>query len=157
LSRIDALLLLMTLIWGANYAIVKSAFSEIDPQAFNAVRMLSATVLFLIVMAVARRSEGRASATGVFYTPAPFTKRDWWTLAWLGLVGHFLYQVLFIGGLSRTSVANSSPPSSLSDRRWCATSEPARCTGPARRSPWPGSMWSWGAARRSGPADSPAM
>jgi len=98
----------MTLIWGANYAIVKSAFSEIDPQAFNAVRMLSATVLFLIVMAVARRSEGRASATGVFYTPAPFTKRDWWTLAWLGLVGHFLYQVLFIGGLSRTSVANSS-------------------------------------------------
>jgi drug/metabolite transporter (DMT)-like permease len=108
LSRIDALLLLMTLIWGANYAIVKSAFSEIDPQAFNAVRMLSATVLFLIVMAVARRSEGRASAPGVFYTPAPFTKRDWWTLAWLGLVGHFLYQVLFIGGLSRTSVANSS-------------------------------------------------
>ena len=98
----------MTLIWGANYAIVKSAFSEIDPQAFNAVRMFSATALFVAVMVAARRSNLLASRTGVFYTPAPFTKRDWWTLAWLGLVGHFLYQVLFIGGLARTSVANSS-------------------------------------------------
>jgi len=98
----------MTLIWGANYSIVKSAFSEIDPQAFNAVRMFSATLLFVVVMAVARRSDLLASRAGVFYTPEPFTKRDWWTLAWLGLVGHFLYQVLFIGGLARTSVANSS-------------------------------------------------
>ena len=98
----------MTLIWGANYSIVKSAFAEIDPQAFNAVRMLSATILFLVVMTAARRSEGLASRAGVFYTPEPFTRRDWWTLAWLGLIGHFLYQVLFIGGLARTSVANSS-------------------------------------------------
>lgn len=98
----------MTLIWGANYSIVKSALAEIDPQAFNAVRMLSATILFLVVMAAARRSAGLASRAGVFYTPEPFTRRDWWTLAWLGLIGHFLYQVLFIGGLARTSVANSS-------------------------------------------------
>jgi drug/metabolite transporter (DMT)-like permease len=105
---IDGLLLLMTLIWGANYAIVKSAFTEIHPQAFNAVRMLSATILFLIVMVVARRQKPLASLAGVFYTPEPFTRRDWWTLAWLGLVGHFMYQVLFIGGLARTSVANSS-------------------------------------------------
>lgn len=97
----------MALIWGANYSIVKSAFDEIDPQAFNAVRMLVATSIFLIVMAVAR-ARGAGSAGGIFYTPAPFTKRDWLTLAWLGLVGHFGYQVLFIGGLARTSVANSS-------------------------------------------------
>ena len=37
-----------------------------------------------------------------------FSRRDWVTLAWLGGVGHFAYQVLFIGGLARTSVANSS-------------------------------------------------
>ena len=98
----------MTLIWGANYSIVKSAFSEIDPQAFNAVRMFSATLLFVAVMIAARRNDRLGSYAGVFYTPAPFTRRDWLTLAWLGLVGHFLYQVLFIGGLARTSVANSS-------------------------------------------------
>ena len=106
--RIDALLLLMVLIWGANYSIVKSAFREIDPQAFNAVRMALATTLFLAAMAAVRVS-GRTSFAGrVFYTPAPFTRRDWLTLAWLGLVGHFAYQVLFIGGLARTTVANSS-------------------------------------------------
>ena len=97
----------MALIWGANYAIVKSAFDEIDPQAFNAVRMLVATAIFLAVMAVAR-ARGGGSSRGIFYTPAPFTPSDWVTLAWLGLVGHFGYQVLFIGGLARTSVANSS-------------------------------------------------
>jgi hypothetical protein len=31
-ARIDALLLLMALIWGTNYAIVKSAFREMDPR-----------------------------------------------------------------------------------------------------------------------------
>ena len=36
------------------------------------------------------------------------TGSDWIRLAWLGLVGHCLYQYLFVGGLARTSVANSS-------------------------------------------------
>ena len=41
-------------------------------------------------------------------TPAPITPRDWLALAVLGLVGHAGYQYFFIGGLARTSVANSS-------------------------------------------------
>ena len=104
----DALLLLMVLIWGANYSIVKSAFDEIDPQAFNAVRMAIATSVFLAVMTAARRRGEGWAASSVLYTPTPFTRRDWIALAWLGVVGHFAYQVLFIGGLARTSVANSS-------------------------------------------------
>jgi drug/metabolite transporter (DMT)-like permease len=98
----------MTIIWGANYSIVKSAFDEIDPQAFNAVRMVIASSVFAAVMAVARRRGAASGSAGVFYTPEPFTRRDLRTLAWLGLVGHFGYQALFIGGLARTSVANSS-------------------------------------------------
>ena len=35
LSRLDWLLLLMTVIWGTNYAIVKSAFRELDPQGLR--------------------------------------------------------------------------------------------------------------------------
>ena len=97
----------MVLIWGANYSIVKSVFGEVDPQAFNAVRMALATALFLIVMSLSRRN-AFGTAGGVFYTPDRFTARDWVRLAWLGAVGHFGYQVLFIGGLDRTSVANSS-------------------------------------------------
>lgn len=101
----------MVLIWGANYSIVKSALAEIDPQAFNAVRMAIATALFLMVMAIARAGARRpvpGSWSEVFYTPAPFRGRDWLVLAGLGVVGHFCYQVLFIGGLARTSVSNSS-------------------------------------------------
>ncbi len=47
IRRIDALLLLMTIIWGTNYAIVKHAFAEIDPQAFNAIRVIVASAVFL--------------------------------------------------------------------------------------------------------------
>ena len=105
LSRIDALLLLMTLIWGTNYSIVNHAFREIDPQAFNAGRMAIASALFLALILAVRQAGARA---GNFYSPAPITRSDWWWLAGLGVVGHALYQYFFIGGLARTSVANSS-------------------------------------------------
>jgi drug/metabolite transporter (DMT)-like permease len=44
----------------------------------------------------------------VFHTPAPLTRSDWIRLVWLGLVGHCLYQFLFVGGLAKTSVANGA-------------------------------------------------
>jgi drug/metabolite transporter (DMT)-like permease len=110
-SRVDALLLLMVLIWGTNYSIVKHAFTEIDPQAFNAVRMLIASAVFLVVITFMKRSGRRADAASVesvFHTPAALTPRDWWVIAALGVVGHALYQYFFVGGLALTSVANSS-------------------------------------------------
>lgn len=100
----DLLLLLMVLIWGSNYTIVKSAFDEMPAHPFNAVRMTIASVIFLIAIWIARR----VRRPSVFYTPAPITRRDWLSLLGLALVGHFLYQLCFIGGLARTSVSNSS-------------------------------------------------
>ncbi len=100
----DLLLLLMSVIWGSNYTIVKSAFDEMPPQPFNALRMTVASVVFLLAIAVARRYK----KPSVFYTPEPVTRRDWLALLGLAFVGHFLYQLSFVGGLSRTSVANSS-------------------------------------------------
>lgn len=116
-ARIDALLLLMTLIWGTNYSIVKYAFTEIDAQAFNALRMVIGSAVFLAVIfgvqRIARpsrapRSTAAMATAGIFHTPAALTRRDWIVLAALGLVGHAMYQYLFIGGLARTTVANSS-------------------------------------------------
>lgn len=100
----DLLLLLMTLIWGSNYTIVKTAFEEMPAQPFNAVRMVIASTIFLAAIAIARR----VKRPSVFYTPAPITRQDWIALAGLAVVGHCLYQLCFIGGLARTSVANSS-------------------------------------------------
>ena len=114
MSRLDGLLLLMTLIWGTNYSIVKRAFLQIDPQAFNAMRMVIASSVFLgIIAAVRVRHRGHAgvrqgAVASIFLTPEPITRRDWAALAGLGIVGHAAYQYLFIGGLARTSVANSS-------------------------------------------------
>jgi drug/metabolite transporter (DMT)-like permease len=100
----DLLLFVMTLIWGSNYTIVKSAFREIPPQPYNAIRLIVASAVYLTGIAIARRYRRRS----VFYTPDPITRHDWLALVGLALVGHVLYQICFVGGLSRTSVANSA-------------------------------------------------
>jgi drug/metabolite transporter (DMT)-like permease len=107
---IDLLLLLMAIIWGTNYSIVKYAFEELDPQAFNAARMTIVSVVFLAVIGVLRISapSGSLGLASIFRTPTRVTARDLLELAALGLVGHFLYQYFFIGGLALTTVANSS-------------------------------------------------
>ena len=103
-SRLDAWLLLMAIIWGTNYAIVKSAFSEIDPQAFNALRLVLASTL----LGLASRAARRLRLDEDFHTSARVTRDDWLRLVVLGVVGHCIYQYLFVGGLARTSVANGS-------------------------------------------------
>jgi len=84
----------MTILWGANYAIVKAAIREVPPHAFNALRLIIASALFVAVLW--RRG------------PARVPGADWLRLAALGFVGHLVYQLCFMGGLARTSVANGS-------------------------------------------------
>lgn len=118
LSRLDLLLVAMTIIWGTNYSIVKAAFREIDPQAFNAVRMTIASVVFLAIIFGMRfvprdvladpAPDGAEQVASIFHSPAPLTPRDWLSLLGLAIVGHCLYQYCFIAGLARTSVANTS-------------------------------------------------
>jgi drug/metabolite transporter (DMT)-like permease len=112
---IDILLCVMALIWGTNYTIVKSAFREVDPQAFNAVRMAIASCLFLWIIGGLQFRRWRTgsewsdgSLAAIFQTPVRLNRRDVIELALLGFVGHFLYQSFFIGGLALTTVANSS-------------------------------------------------
>ena len=102
----------MSLIWGTNYVIVKRAFLEIDPQAFNAIRMVVASTVFVAAMVAIRRwpFEPRAdgSFVSVLYTPSRMARRDLMGLAALGVFGQCLYQYWFVGGLARTSVANAA-------------------------------------------------
>jgi drug/metabolite transporter (DMT)-like permease len=103
LAPIDALVILTTLVWGANYAIVKSALRQIPELSFNALRLGIASALFLVVLAVYPSARPRP-----FPTARRFTAREWLALAGLAVSGHFLYQLCFLGSLARTSVANSS-------------------------------------------------
>jgi drug/metabolite transporter (DMT)-like permease len=98
-TRLDAWLLLMTFFWGSNFTVVKAAIRELPGPAFNGLRMVLASIIF---MAVISRREGLARSLRLV------RREDWPGIAALSLVGHGLYQVLFLGGVARTSVTNSS-------------------------------------------------
>lgn len=101
---LDFLLLLMIVIWGSNFSVVKYALRDFPEISFNALRLLIASTVFLAAIAVVR---SRANAGNGPPEP-PLTRREWGTVMFLGLVGTGFYQLLFLAGVARTSVANSS-------------------------------------------------
>jgi len=94
LNRLDGLLVLLVLIWSSNFSIVKTAILEIPAVAFNALRILTACIVLLGVS----RYRGESA-------PA---RSDWPRFLVLGFLGHFCYQLVFVTGLERTTVTNSS-------------------------------------------------
>src|SRR5688572_630865 len=93
-GKTDALLLLMALIWGVNFSVVKFETTVFTPLAFTGMRVMLAAVV-LLLFAFARSN------------PFP-RRRDILVLILLGMVGNGLYQLLFVEGLSRTRVANAA-------------------------------------------------
>jgi drug/metabolite transporter (DMT)-like permease len=90
----DGLLVLMTLIWGVNYIVIKAAFAVFSPLSFNAVRFLLAAV-----------SIGAfAWAAGARRPPA----RQLLRLSLLGMLGNTLYQVCYVEGMARTRAGNAA-------------------------------------------------
>jgi len=94
-TRYDAGLLLVALIWGANFSAIKYALAEVPPLAFSAIRFVLASVLFWVVV---RLLEPRSRVP----------RKDLWFLIGLGVVGNTAYQAAFMTGLDRTSATNSS-------------------------------------------------
>jgi len=107
---IDALLVVMVLIWGANFSVIKRAFDEIPPQPFNALRLILASSLFLtaIGLAIRRARGGARPVSRVWFTTTRVTARDRRDIVLLGLIGHCCYQIGFAGGVAATSVANAA-------------------------------------------------
>lgn len=98
MTVLDFLLLLMILIWGSNFSIVKVALADFPEIAFNAMRLVVATTVFLgVIFATPARARLKA-----------LTRRDWIELAFLGSIGTFLYQFCFVSAVKRTSVGNGS-------------------------------------------------
>ncbi|MGE0463674.1 MAG: DMT family transporter [Vicinamibacterales bacterium] len=102
MSRLDLLLVTMVAIWGANFSLVKVALRDFPELAFNAFRLAIASAVFLVAIWWQRSREG----AGVSRTA--LARGDWARLVVLGVVGHCMYQLLFLGGVKRTSVANGS-------------------------------------------------
>ncbi len=89
----------MTFFWGSNFTVIKTALRELPGPAFNGLRMALAAIVFL--MLIAWREDVSRIVRSI---PA----RDWVAIVGLSLVGHTLYQYLFLGGVARTSASNSA-------------------------------------------------
>jgi len=90
------LMLLATLSWAGNMIAGKEALREISPLALAQFRVGGAA---LILLAAFFAWPGRPRLH--------ITRREWGRLIVLALFGITLNQILFIGGLSRTSVAHT--------------------------------------------------
>ncbi|MGH9162215.1 MAG: DMT family transporter [Vicinamibacteraceae bacterium] len=95
----DGWLLLAAFVWGSNYSVVKFVLRELPPHSFNLVRLVLASLVFLVTIGLHRRARGRNSA---------FSLQDVGLLVLLAVVGQYFYQTLFIEGLARTSAGNGS-------------------------------------------------
>jgi drug/metabolite transporter (DMT)-like permease len=91
----DLSLLLMVLVWGVNFSVVKWALDTFPPLGFNALRFVLASLFVLAVL----RLRG----------PLPLPRRqDVRRLVLLGVAGNVLYQLGFIYGLTYTRAGNAS-------------------------------------------------
>ncbi len=90
----DLALIILSVIWGINFSVIKVALREFDPLAFNAFRFLLASLTLFVFL----RLKG-----GV-----PFPKRRHWArIVFLGLLANVVYQLLFIHGVDRTLAGNA--------------------------------------------------
>lgn len=90
----DLTLLLVALIWGVNFPIVKFGTTLVEPLAYNGVRVALAAVLLSAIVLI-----GRA--------PLPSARTIAALLA-LGVIGNGVYQFLFVEGIARTRASDAA-------------------------------------------------
>lgn len=93
-SATDALLLLMSVLWGVNYVVVKYGTGVLAPEAYNGARIVLAAVAFVALARV--RGEPRVP------------RRDLLALLALGVLGNGVYQYLFAEGVAHTSAGSAA-------------------------------------------------
>jgi drug/metabolite transporter (DMT)-like permease len=95
LTTVDLGLLGIPIVWGVNYAVIKAALRQFQPMAFNGLRFALATATIALLL----RHRGISLR---------MPREALWRLSLLGVLGHGVYQVLFIEGIARTTAANAS-------------------------------------------------
>ena len=90
----DLGLLLLAVIWGLNFIVVKVALELLHPLAFNALRFPLACITLLILVRL----------RGTVVVPE---RRHVVPLIFWGLLGNVAYQLFFIFGLNRTGAGNA--------------------------------------------------
>jgi drug/metabolite transporter (DMT)-like permease len=94
-------LILVSIIWGVNFSLVKYALADFSPLSFTQLRFFLASLFLLSVMLVNRE-------------PFAIERRDIRAVFMLGFIGITLYNLFFMFGLNYTSASNSALFISLS-------------------------------------------
>jgi drug/metabolite transporter (DMT)-like permease len=90
----DASLVLMALIWGVNFSVVKFGTTLVDPLAYNGLRVSLAALLLVTIVAVTR-------------APLPPVRTIVALLA-LGVLGNGIYKFFFVEVIARTSASDAA-------------------------------------------------
>jgi drug/metabolite transporter (DMT)-like permease len=93
-SLTDFLLLVMALIWGVNFSVVKYGTQLVDPLAYNGVRITLAAFALVAI---------------VYFTGGTWpSRRDVLVALGLGAIGNGLYQIFFVEGVARTRAGDAA-------------------------------------------------
>jgi drug/metabolite transporter (DMT)-like permease len=90
----DIALVLMALIWGVNFSIVKFGTSLVAPLAYNGLRVMIAAIVLMTIVLASK-------------TPLP-PRRVIVALLTLGILGNGIYQFFFVQGISRTRASDAA-------------------------------------------------
>jgi drug/metabolite transporter (DMT)-like permease len=94
-------LLIVALVWGVNFSVVKFSLRDFHPLSFTVVRFALAALFLFSLMILTRASFA-------------IDRGDRWPVVKLGLIGITLYNLFFMYGLKYTTAANSAMLISLS-------------------------------------------
>lgn len=98
--RSDFALLLVVLIWGLNFPIIKVALETMPPYVVNAFRFAVSAAVLGGIHGWRTRDE-----PGGFWAPM---REHGWTVVGLGLLGYVVYQWCFIVGVNATSAGSAA-------------------------------------------------
>ena len=90
----EAAVVLMALIWGVNYSVIKFGTSMVQATAYNAVRVAMGTALLLVIARI--------------WGGPPPARRDALILMALGALGNGIYQIFFAEGITRTRAGEAA-------------------------------------------------
>lgn len=101
--------------WGLNHVIVKHTLTNMHPLAFNAIRFGLASLTLLVILRLAEGGPARGSGRGAARSSRLGAAGGMWVrpvdtrpVIRVSLLGHTLYQLCFIMGLSLTTAGKTA-------------------------------------------------
>ena len=90
----EVAVVLMAIIWGVNYSVLKYGTSTMPPLAFNGIRVVVAAAALATI--------------AIIWGGAVPTRRDALALLALGMLGNGVYQIFFAEGIARTRAGEAA-------------------------------------------------